>query len=425
MTGHSVFTKCAWRLIPFMMVAYLVNYLDRVNVGFAALTMNADLGFSPAVFGLGAGMFFVGYFLFQVPANIILERVGTRRWIACILASWGAMSAAGALVRDPVSFYTLRFFLGVAEAGFFPGILLYLTYWFPHSYRGRFTALFMTAIPLSFIVGGPVSSLLLEMDNHLGLRGWQWLFLLEGLPACLLALLALKMLPDGPAKAAWLTPEEKQVIATALATEERVLHRTLWPALRDPRVVALGLVYFFFGIGANGVRLWLPQIVQAMGFSNLATGFIVAAPFVLSMGVMILWGRSSDRRGERIWHIALPLFVAAAGLIATIFSGNAVFSLLALAIAVAGILAAEGPFFSFPSSFLGGKAAAGGIALVSAIGSLGGFFGPSIVGQLREATGNYSASMAALAAGLIASGLIVLAVGRAMPGPAARPAHRL
>ncbi len=414
MNEQAIFVKCARRLIPFMMAAYLVNYLDRVNVGFAALTMNADLGLSPAVFGLGAGMFFIGYCLFQVPANVFLERVGARRWLAAILATWGVISASNAFVHDAVSFYVLRFLLGVAEAGFFPGVLLYLTYWFPHSYRGRFTSLFMTAIPLSFIVGGPVSGLLLEMNGTLGLAGWQWLFMVEGIPACVLAVVALKVLPDGPADAAWLTPEEKETIAQRLAAEEPVLHRAFWPALLDPRVAALGLVYIGFGISANGIRIWLPQIVQQMGFSNLATVFIVAAPFAASMGVMILWGRSSDVRGERVWHIALPFLLAAGGLIATIFSGSATVSLIALAVAVIGILAAEGPFFSFPSSFLGAKAAAGGIALVSAIGSLGGFFGPSIVGALREATGNYNAGMAALAAGLIVSALIVIAVGRAL-----------
>lgn len=426
MTEDRVFAKCAWRLIPFMIALYLVNYLDRVNVGFAALTMNKDLGFSPTVFGFGAGIYFFSYAMFQVPANLILEKVGARRWLSSILLVWGMISAGNAFVHDPVSFYVVRFLLGMAESGFFPGIMLYITYWFPQSYRGRFTSAFMGAIPLSFIVGGPVSSILLEMDGAYGLRGWQWLFLIEGLPACVLALAALRLLPDKPQSASWLTPGEKRIIAARLSSETRVSHRGFWPALFDPRVWGLGLVYFGFGISANGIRLWLPQIVQAFGFSAFATGFIVAAPFVLSMGAMWYWGRSSDLKNERVWHIALPLLLSAGAMVVSVLASDPLVSLLALAIAVIGILAAEGPFFMFPSTFLSGKAATGGIALVSAIGSLGGAVGPSIVGYLRETTGSYDASMVALAAGLVVAALITLAVGRALSArgealPAAKP----
>ena len=246
----QVFTKCAWRLIPFMGLLYLVSFIDRTNAGFAALTMNKDLGFSPTVFGFGAGIFFIGYALFQVPANVILERIGARRWVFCIMAVWGLLSASNALVQTPISFYVVRFLLGVAEAGFVPGMFLYLTYWFPRGYLARFTAYFMIANPLSFVIGGPISSLILGMDGVAGLHGWQWMFLMEGLPAFLLAFAVLKFLPDGPARAAWLTSEEKDTIAARLATEEPAGRPDLWSALRDPRVLALGIAYFVFNAAA-------------------------------------------------------------------------------------------------------------------------------------------------------------------------------
>ena len=283
----QVFAKCAWRLIPFMGLLYLINFVDRTNVGFAALTMNADLGFSPAVFGFGAGIFFVGYALFQVPANLILERIGARRWVFCILLVWGLLSAANAFVQSAETFYAVRFLLGIAEAGFFPGMLLYLTYWFPRAYLPHFTAAFMVAIPLSFVVGGPLASAILEMDGFAGLRGWQWLFVIEGVPASLLAFAVLKLLPDGPSRARWLTNDEKLTIASRLAAEEPPGHSDLWAALIDPRIIALGVANFCFQAGAYGLALWLPQIVQAMGFSNRATGVVVALVFASGAGAMI------------------------------------------------------------------------------------------------------------------------------------------
>jgi ACS family tartrate transporter-like MFS transporter len=414
MNEDRIFVKCAWRLIPFMMLLYVVNFVDRLNVGFAALTMNRDLGFSPSVFGFGAGVFFVGYVPFQVPANVILARVGARRWIFCILAIWGLVSASTAFVQGPMSFYVLRFFLGAAEAGFFPGMVFYLTLWFPQAYRARFTANFMVAIPLAGIIGGPLSSLVLGMDGVLGFHGWQWLFLVEGLPAFLLAFAVIKLMPDGPASSGWLSAAEKTIIASRLAAEVSVEHRNLWRALRDPRVLALGLAGLGFSAGLYGTTVWLPQIVQAMGFPNLAVGFIVALPYVASMAAMVLWGRASDVRGERIWHVALPWLLAAAGFAGASVAQDYLLVLVALTLAMVGILAAVGPFFSLPSSFLRGTAAAGGIALVNAIATVGGFAGPYVIGVLREATGGYAASMVALAVGLVVSAIIVLATGRAM-----------
>jgi MFS transporter, ACS family, tartrate transporter len=419
MTEHQrVFTKCAWRLIPFMALLYVVNFVDRVNVGFAALTMNRDLGFSPTVFGFGAGIFFIGYFLFHVPASVILARVGARRGVFCILAAWGAISASCALVQGPASFYVLRFLLGVAEAGFFPGMIFYLTLWFPLAYRARFIASFAAAIPLSNIIGAPLSGLILGMDGVLTLHGWQWLFLIEGLPAVLLAGAVLKLLPDTPADASWLTGDEKKTIATQLATEDPAEHSELWPALRDPRVLALGLALSGFGCGLYGLTLWLPQIVQEMGFSNLATGFIVALPYLAGLTAMLLCARSSDASGERIWHIALPLLFAASGFALAGVAQSDFLTLAALTCAAMGILGIVGPFFSLPSSFLQGTAAAGGIALINSIGVLGGFVGPFAIGVVREQTGGYETAMAMLAFVFVLSALIVLGVGRSL---AARP----
>jgi ACS family tartrate transporter-like MFS transporter len=417
---HSaIFRKCAWRLIPFILIVYFINYLDRVNVGFAALTMNQDLGFSPAVFGFGAGVFFLGYFLFQIPGNLIMQRFGARHWMFSIMMVWGLISAANAFIQGPTSFYVLRFALGVAEAGFFPGMLLYLTYWFPQAYLARFTASFMTGIPLAFIIGGPLSSLILEMDGFGGMRGWQWLFLVEGLPACILALVALKVLPDGPAHAAWLTAGEKAVIAEQLSRRNTAEKRDFWPALRDPRILALGLVLVGSQFGLYGVQLWLPQIVQGMGYTNFSTGFIVALPFVASMGVMILWGRSSDIRGERYWHIGLAALFAALGLAVAGVAPSNLLVLVGLTLALAGTLSVPGPLFTLPSTILSGAAAASAIALVNSMGTLGRFLGPTVVGVFREESESFGSALFALAAGLVMSAVVIVALGRMIA-----PTHR-
>ncbi len=413
MTDDRVFTKCAWRLIPFMGLLYLANYIDRVNAGFAALTMNKDLGFSPAVFGFGAGVFFVGYLAFQVPANAVLERVGARRTVFWIMASWGAISSATAFVEGAPSFYALRFLLGVAEAGFFPGMIFYLTLWFPQAYRTRFAAAFLCAIPLSGIIGGPLSALILEMDGTAGLRGWQWLFLLEGLPASVLAFAVLKWLPDDPVHAVWLDETEKEAIAVRLG-DETAHEKDLWSALADPRVLALSVAAFAQGCALYGTGLWLPQIVRGMGFSNFGTGIVVALCYGASMAAMIVWGYSSDRRDDRIWHTALAWLLAAAGfLTASLAQTNAV-ALAGLTFAVAGTLCAVGPYVTIVPTFLRGAAAAAGIALVNAFVSLGGFVGPLLIGVLNERSGKYASAMAMLAVGLVLGALIVLALGRAM-----------
>jgi ACS family tartrate transporter-like MFS transporter len=418
MNDSRLLAKCAWRLIPFMGLLYLVNYIDRVNAGFAALTMNKDLGFSPSVFGLGAGIFFAGYLLFQIPSNLILERIGARLSVCCIMAIWGAISAAMAFVRTPFAFYVLRFLLGVAEAGFFPGMIFYLTLWFPRADRARFTAAFTCAIPLSGIVGGPVSSLILQMNDVLGLYGWQWLFLIEGLPACLLAFAVLKFLPDGPAQAAWLSGAEKQAIAAKLVDEGALEDSDLWGTLRDTRVLGIAAAGLGRGAALYGATLWLPQIVQAMGFSNLLVGFIVTIPYLASVVAIILWGYSSDRSGDRIWHVALPTLLAAAGFAGAAVLQDNVLVLACLTLAMVGLLAAASPHFVLASSFLRGKAAAGSIALLNSGTSLGGFVGPFLVGVLKEQTGTYASAMALLALGLLLAALIILVLGRFVTGTA-------
>ncbi len=414
MTQEQLLSKCAWRLVPLITLLYFVNIMDRVNVSFASLTMNHDLGFSPAVYGFGSGVFFLGYALFQVPANAILERVGARRWIFLILLLWGLFSASNAFVTGPTSFYAVRVCLGLVEAGFYPGMILYLTYWFTRPYRGRLVAIFMAALPAANIVGGPLSSLILGMNGDLGLAGWQWLFLIEGAPAVLLAFAVLAFLPDGPSKAPWLSRDEKAIITRALSAEDNSQHRDFWAALLDVKVLGLAIVYFGYSMGLYGVGLWLPQIVKSMGVSNLANGFVVALPYIAATVAMIWWGRHSDRTGERIWHVAWPaMLMVASLLVASVAHANLVI-FLALALVQVGALSLQGPFWVLPSTFLGGAAAASGIALINSIGTGGGgFVGPYVLGLMREMTGGFAAGMAALAVGPMLTVTIVLLLGRA------------
>src|SRR6185295_4644711 len=386
--SERVLLKCERRLIPFMGLLYLVSIIDRLNVGFAALTMNRDLGLSPLVFGFGGGIFFLGYSIFQVPANFILVRLGARRWVFCILLVWGAISAACAFVQGPLSFYTLRFLLGVAEAGLFPGIVLYLTRWLPQDRRARAIGGFMAASPLAFIIVGPISSMILGMDGLGGLHGWQWLFLIEGMPACVLAFVLLRIVPETPADASWLTAEEKDLIAAGIE-QERHEDESFWPALLDLRLYVLGIAYMAVAAGGYGMRLWLPQIVQGMGVPDSQNGFVVAVPYIFAMAAMIWWGHSSDRRGERIWHIVLPTLLGSLGFFIAAFSQSDAVMFLGILLVIIGLDAVIGPFWSLPASFLRGGAAASGIALINTFGTgAGGFAGPSLIGYLKGETGN-------------------------------------
>ena len=419
MNQDRLFHKCAARLIPFMMALYVVNYVDRVNVGFAALTMNADLHFSPASYGFGAGLFFVGYLLFQVPLSILLQRFPVRSAVCGILLVWGILSAATALVRDATSFAAMRFALGAAEAGFFPLMMLYLTRWFPRSFRTRFTAMFMASIPLASLIAGPISGLILGMDGVGGIAGWQWLLMLEGVPACVLGVAVFAVLPEDPAHASWLSAEEKRIVVSRIAAEDVAQHRETGSALRDPRLIVLGLVNLAILFGVYGVQLWVPQIVRAMGFSNLETGIIASLPYALALPAMMVWGHLSDAKDERIWHIAIPALFAAGGFGVVALAGSDALSLLGIAVALVGLLCMQPPFFALLTTFLGGRAVASGIAFVLSVSNFGSFLGPSVVGVLRQETGGYAAAMAVFGLVQIVAVVLVLGVGRTMAHNAA------
>lgn len=418
--GDSVFRKAAWRLIPFLGLLYIANFLDRVNVGFAALTMNRDIGLSAEFYGLGAGIFFIGYFLCEVPSNLILERVGARLWIFRIMLTWGIVSAAMAFARGPTSFFVLRFLLGVCEAGFFPGVILYLTYWFPQSSRARFNAMFLAPIPIANVIGSPLSGAILSMNGFAGWHGWQWLFLLEGIPSCLLAFAVLAWLPNGPADAQWLSEGEKETIARAIA-QDAPPAADLGHALADWRVWLLAAADFGIVFGTYGLALWLPQIVSGMGYSNLATGFIVAVPYLAGLAAMLVFARSSDARGERVFHIVVAALLGAFGFVAAAALQGDVARILALSIAAMGIYAGLTTFWTLPQSFLGGTAAAAGIALINSIGNLGGFAGPSIMGFFKQHSGGYALGLGALAAGLFATAAIILALLKPLGTPKGQP----
>jgi len=417
MSEAAVFSKCAWRLIPFMGLLYVANFLDRVNVSFAALTMNRDIGLDAEAYGLGAGMFFIAYFIFEVPSNVIMEKVGARLWIFRIMLSWGVVSMATAFATGPVSFFILRFLLGACEAGFFPGMILYLTYWFPAATRGQFNGLFLSAIMVANIVGSPISGFILHLlGGYGGLKGWQWLFLLEGIPSCVLAFVTLFYLPSKPLDARWLNDDEKRTIHSALARDDLV-HTGLRAGLRDRRVWILAIADFGIILSVYGLQLWLPQIVQALGFNDVETGLVVAMPYVVTMIAMIAWSRRSDVQGERIQHIVRPALFAAASLAAAALLGPSLWTVIALTFATIGIYAALVVFWTLPQSFLGGTAAAGAIALVNAIANLGGFLGPTVVGYLKQMTGSYAAPMGFFAICLVGTAVIIFMMSRSLPMP--------
>ena len=391
------------RLIPFLFVLYVVSFLDRVNVGFAALEMNRDLGLSPAVYGFGAGIFFIGYSLFEVPSNLILARIGARRWIARIMITWGLIAAGMMFVRGPLSFYALRFLLGVAEAGFFPGIIFYLSEWFPADARARAVARFMTAIPVSGVIGGPISGALLGLSGWHGLTGWQWLFLLEGLPAVALGVAVLWYLPDRPENTAWLAPDQKRWLLERLASERRqcVEHHSysVVRALSSSVVWQMGLLVFLsISFGQYALGLWLPQIVRGFsGLSDLQIGFVSAIPNLVAAVAMVIVAAHSDRTGERCLHIAAASGVAAIGFLGCAFAQSPALAVMFLSVAAAGLLSAHGPFWPLPSKFLTGAAAAGGNALINSLANLSGFAGPYAIGLLNSASGDFRTGLLLLA----------------------------
>lgn len=408
--------KVHWRLLPFLGACYIAAYLDRVNVGFAALTMNADLGIGPEMYGFAAGIFFLGYCLFEVPSNVLLERFGARVWIGRIMITWGLISAAMAFVPDVSTFVVLRFLLGVAEAGFFPGIIFYLTLWIPASDRARVVSMFMAAIPVSNIIGAPVSGWILDgMDGVQGLRGWQWVFILEAMPSIALGLAAFFYLTDKPGNADWLEPEERRVLASTIAAEaaarEASRKFTLLEALTDKRILGLSIVCLGLGVALYGLGFWLPQIVKELGLGNTATGLVAAAPYVAGAAAMILWGRRSDATGERVWHVAGPSLACGVAMIAAAGTTSPLLALAAFAAAIICTLVALPVFWTLPTAMLTGVAAAAGIALINSVGNSGGFIGPYLIGWLKEQGHSSAVAVSSLAGFMFLTGLLVLAIG--------------
>ncbi|WP_250516783.1 MFS transporter [Caballeronia sp. INDeC2] len=410
------------RLVPFLILCYFIAYLDRVNVGFAALQMNKALGFSASMFGFGAGIFFIAYFFFEVPSNLLLERFGARRWIARIMFTWGILAAAMAYIphiaqatglSNAYVFYGLRILLGIAEAGFFPGIIFLLTLWFPAKYRGRVVGYFMAAIPLSTVIGGPISGALLQMDGIGGMQGWQWLYLIEAFPALLLAFVVFFYLTDKPADAHWLAKEERDWLVERQAQErahrESVHAFSVKEAIFNPRVLAIALIYFGANATNYGLSFFLPQIVKAFGLTNLQTGFVTSLPYAVGVVSMVLWGRHSDRKLERRWHVAIALMVAAGGIAASAGLDNPVMKMIALSIAGFGIFGCLPVIWTLPASFLSGAAAAGGIAAINSLGNLAGFFGPYAMGWIKDSTGGFGAGLLCLAgAGMVGVAAVLL-----------------
>jgi len=409
--------RVTWRIIPFLMFCYFIAFVDRVNVGFAALQMNSDIGLTAAAFGLGGGLFYITYVLFEVPSNLAMAKVGARIWIARIMVSWGIVSACMAFVSGPYSFYAVRLLLGAAEAGFFPGVILYLTYWFPAAYRGRIVALFMVAIPLSSFFGSPISAALLQLDGWLGFHGWQWMFVLEAVPAVILGIVAFFFLSDRPENAGWLPEEQRHWLAGRLTEENsspkaKVGHLSLWQVFSNKYVLAASLIYAGASGASQCLSLWQPQIIKSFGLTNLETGLLNSIPFGVASVLMLLWGRHSDRTGERKWHTAIPLALLAVSLAMAGLSGALAPTIAVLCVAVTATYIMKGPFWALSTEWMSAGVAAAAIAQINAIGNLGGFFGSYLLGTIKDATGSFALGLLPLAGLSLAGFLLVVSLGR-------------
>ncbi|HXW40246.1 MAG TPA: MFS transporter [Xanthobacteraceae bacterium] len=393
--------KVYWRLLPLAILTYFLCYLDRINVGFAALTMNKELGLDAAIYGMAAGAFFWGYFLFEVPSNLILHKVGARRWIARIMVSWGLLSGATALCVGPLSFLTMRFLLGLAEAGLFPGMILFFTYWFPDWHRARIMAGFTVALPLAVAVGAPLSTALLELNGTLGLAGWKWMFIAEAVPTILVGVFFLFFVTDRPAGAHWLADDERAWLISTLAEEARLVEArrkvSLWESFWTPKVLVLTLNYFGIVTASLGLLLFLPQMVKQLGLTNMQVGWVSMIPYAFGALSMIVWGYVSDRMGERRWNLFGACMVAAAGLVIAGMTVGTAWAVVGMTVATIGLYGTKGPFWTMPSMFLTGAAAASGIAWINGIGNLGGFFGPTAVGWVKDLTGSFASGLYLLA----------------------------
>ncbi len=425
----STMRRVSLRIVPFLMLGYFIAFVDRVNAGFAALQMNQDIGLSAAAFGLGGGLFYVTYVLFEIPSNLAMQKVGARLWIARILVTWGLAAGCMALVTGPNSFYAVRLLLGAAEAGFFPGVILYLTYWFPREYRGRVIAVFMVAIPVSSFVGSPISAALLQTDGLLGFRGWQWMFVLEAAPAVLLGVLALAVLPNGPERARWLTEEQRTWLTRRLAAEraepgrDAAPHPSLWQVMSNRYVLAASLIYAGASGASQCLSLWQPQIIKSFGMTNMQTGLLNMVPFGIASVLMVLWGRSSDARRERVWHTGLPLGLLAGSLLAATLTSSLGSTMVILCVAVTATYIVKGPFWALTTEWLQAGTAAAGIAQVNAVGNIGGLVGTTLLGVIKDATGSYPLGLLPLAALSGAGCLLVLVLGARRPAGAAHAAE--
>jgi ACS family tartrate transporter-like MFS transporter len=412
--------RVSLRLMPFLVISYLLCYIDRVNVGFASLQMNKAVGIDPKIYGLGAGIFFVGYFILEVPSNLALERFGARKWIARIMLSWGVISGACALIAGPWSFLILRFLLGAAEAGFFPGVILYLTFWYPAEYRAKIVGIFMVAIPAAGLIGSPISGAILGMSGVLGLGGWQWIFILEAIPTIILGFMAFVYLSDRPNDAKWLTPEQKNWLNAKLAGESqrasRVKHTSVWRVMANKYVLIMALVYAGAAGASTSLALWMPQMVKAFGLTNFQTGLVNAVPFGIAAVWMILWGRSSDKSGERVWHNALPLMWMVAALLGTFFATSNLWGTIALlTLIAAGTYASKGPFWALSSEWVGTTVAAAALAQINALGNLSGFFFNYAIGYIKDETGSYPLAMLPIAVVATLGVIALLAIGQKQP----------
>jgi ACS family tartrate transporter-like MFS transporter len=412
----AVVSRLMWRLMPFLFLLYIVAYLDRINVSFAVLQMRGQLGLSDRVYGRAAGMFFAGYFFFQLPSNLVLEKLGVRRWISGLMVAWGLISCLMIFIRGPVSFYVMRFLLGAAEAGFFPGMIFYMKRWFPARARARAVAWFMTANPLAGIVGSPISGALLGLHGA-GLTGWQWMFLMEGMPAILLGVAVFVVLSDRPQDASWLRGEERVWLLETLTREQQAetgLGRgSFWQVLISPRIWMLSVVYFGVSTTMYGVTLWLPSVIRALsGLSYFTTGMVAAIPFVVTAIAMVLVGMRSDRTGERRWHTAIPAFAGASALVVAAYGSSTALVVAGLGLGLACAEAMVGPFWAMATSRMAGLSAAAGIAVINSLANLGGYFGPDIIGWFRTANGGFRGGLLAIGATVALSGGVALVVGR-------------
>ena len=408
--------RISWRIVPFIMLLYFIAYIDRVNIGFASLTMNKDLGLTASMLGFGAGIFFWGYFLFEVPSNLILNKVGARIWITRVMVTWGIISGCMVFVQGPNSFYAMRFLLGASEAGFFPGIILYLSYWFPARHRAGVTAYFMAAAPLSTALGSPISAALLEMNGVMGLAGWQWLFILEAIPALILGVVVFFYMTDRPEQASWLKDDERAWLVSAMnqeaADKAASANHSILRGLADPRVIALALIYFGTSAGLYTLGIWAPQIIKQTGVSTMTVGLLNAIPPTVSVIAMVLWSRHSDRTGERTWHVILACIAAATGLVIAGSAHSIVGLIAALTLVNVGISCAKPPLWSMPTMFLSGAAAASGIAVINSVGNLGGFAAPAVIGWVKDRTGSFAGGLYFVAVLLVLSAVLTLLLAR-------------